>query len=271
MPGRPCIALLTDFGHTDAYVGVMKGVIAGICPDAAMVDLCHDIPPQNVREGALQLLGAYRYFPAGSVFLCVVDPHVGTERFGLAIQAGAYTFVGPDNGLLAWAVDAARDGQIATGRSLDNPAYRLPEVSATFHGRDIFAPAAAHLAAGVPFQEMGTAVDTWETLEFQQPDVSDDETITGAIIHIDRFGNLITNISRSLVDRTRGGRPSGEVRIRYRGHQIDGIAETYADVESGTVAALFGSTGYLELVMNGQSAQQRFDAHMGEHVTVLPP
>lgn len=268
MAARPCIALLTDFGHTDAYVGIMKGVMAGICRDATFIDLGHDVAPQDVRGGAMQLLGAYRFFPPGTVFLCVVDPHVGTARRSLAMEAGPYRFVGPDNGLMAWAAAAAAGEGCVRAHAIENERYRLPEVSMTFHGRDLFAPAAAHLAAGVAIDDLGSAVQEWETLDWPEPDLHEG-SLSGAIVHVDHFGNLITNISRAHVERLMAEHPQRGVHVRFRGAIIEEIVQSYGYAEPGAVVALYGSTGFLELAVNGGSAQKRFDARLKEHVTVL--
>ncbi|NJL58241.1 SAM-dependent chlorinase/fluorinase, partial [bacterium] len=189
---KTTIALLTDFGLNDVYVGVMKGVIAGINPQARLLDITHAIPPQDVRQGALSLLDAYPYFPAGTIFLVVIDPGVGTARQPIAVQAGGYRFVAPDNGVLSYALATFDTLQVA---ALNNPDYRLPNVSQTFHGRDIFAPAAAHLAAGVPLALMGDALPDITRLPRPQLTVEGGH-ITGEVVHIDRFGNVITSIQR---------------------------------------------------------------------------
>lgn len=177
---KPPVVLLTDFGWS-SYVGVMKGVILSLCPGAQIIDLTHDVGPQNVREGAWLLLTSYRFFPLGSIFVAVVDPGVGTARQPLALRAGDYYFVGPDNGLLFPAVSEA--GFVAAV-ALPVPAT----ASATFHGRDVFAPAAARLAAGVPLSELGPATTPKEELAFRLRDRE------GEVVTVDRFGNLITNL-----------------------------------------------------------------------------
>lgn len=263
-----CIAILTDFGLTDAYVGIMKGVIAGICPGAQVIDINHDIPAQDVREGAWQLLAAYQYFPAGTVFLGVVDPRVGTERRALGLRAGSYTFIGPDNGLLSWAVAAAADGGTPTAHLLENAAYRRRDVSATFHGRDVFAPAAAHCAAGVDLADFGAPVQEWVTLPFPEPRTSDHGVLVGEVIHVDSFGNLITNISTATLDGLGAGAARGAFVVQCRGAHIESISETYASQRDGAVVALIGSTGHLEVAINGGSAHRRFQAGVGESITV---
>ncbi len=268
MSERPCIAMLTDFGDRDAYVGIMKGVIAGICPAARVIDLTHGVPAQDAREGAWQLLSAYAHFPADTVFLCVVDPQVGTQRKALGVRAGNYTFIGPDNGLMAWAMTAAAGEAMPTAHVLENPDYRLPDVSATFHGRDVFAPAAAHCAAGVPLAAFGPAVEGWETLEFPQVESSQPGVLVGSVVHVDRFGNIVTNIAREALDAMRAADPTKPVVLQFRGAHIENIVTAYADAPAGEIIALFGSTGYLELAINGGNAQHRFNATIGEAITV---
>src|SRR5574340_1407001 len=193
------ISLLTDFGISDEYVGVMKGVIWGIAPQARLADITHAIQPQNILHGALVLGRAYRYFPAGTVHLAVVDPGVGTARRGIALRVGAQTFVGPDNGLFTIPMGS---GEPVEAVSLDNPAYRLPAVSRTFHGRDIFAPAAAHVANGISLSALGEPVSDPVKLSIPQP-TRMGNTWLAEVLLVDAFGNLITNLPAA--DLTGGG------------------------------------------------------------------
>ena len=254
---RPVIALLTDFGLHDHYVGTMKGVVLGICPDATLVDISHDIPPQDVAAGAMELAAAHQYFPAGTVFLCVVDPGVGSSRRPLAMETGGYRFVAPDNGLLSLVV--GRDPSIV---ELTNAAYRLPFVSRTFEGRDRFAPAAAWLARGTAVGDLGPQVHTITRLSLPSPHISD-SSIDGEVMRVDRFGNLITNIdARALsslgalanVDATIGA----DVPLP--------LVTTYADVDEGALCALVGSSGHLEVACRGGSAADRLGAGRGAAV-----
>ncbi len=194
---RSVIALLTDFGLGDGDVGVMKGVIAGIALDAHIIDITHDIAPQNIATGAWVLASSYRYFPSGTVFVCVVDPGVGSTRSAIAVHAGAWFFVGPDNGLFSYiyAEQSTHEAVI-----LNNPAYHLPQVSSTFHGRDIFAPAGAYLASGVALSELGEQVEPTMLQRLNaRPPVRNGSHIEAYVLHIDHFGNLITNIPLTLV------------------------------------------------------------------------
>ena len=192
----PLIALLTDFGLTDPYIGILKGVILGLAPGMALVDLTHDIPPQDIETGAWQLHTAWRFMPPGSVFLCVVDPGVGSARRPVAVQAGGYSFVAPDNGLLSYVyAEAAPEHAVI----LDNPRFHRPQVSQTFHGRDIFAPCAAQLALGVPLAELGSALDPADLVRLDIPQPKwEGETLVGRVAHVDYYGNLITDITGAL-------------------------------------------------------------------------
>lgn len=251
------ISLLTDFGISDEYVGVMKGVIWGIAPQAQLADITHAIQPQNVLQGALVLGRAYRYFPAGTVHLAVVDPGVGTARRGIALRVGAQTFVGPDNGLFtipltsSEAVEAVR---------LDNPAYRLPAVTRTFHGRDIFAPAAAHLANGVPLSAFGEPVADPVRLSIPQP-TQTGNTWQAEVLLADAFGNLITNLPAA--DLT-----GGDLEIICQGEQISGISATFGGHEAGSLIAVADSSGMLSLCAVNGSAAQRLAAGQGTKVEV---
>src|ERR1700674_5588500 len=198
---RPVIALLTDFGMRDHYVGTMKGVMLGICPEATFVDISHDLPPHDVMAGALELAAAYRYFPAGTIFLVVVDPGVGSTRRGLAAEAGDYKFVAPDNGVLTAVFDGHQPRRIV---ELSEPRYARPTVSRTFEGRDRFAPAAAWLATGTDLAALGRPASGLHRLEIPRPDESAD-AIAGHVLRIDRFGNLITNIDRRAFERLAAG------------------------------------------------------------------
>ncbi len=272
------ITLTTDFGTEDSYVAAMKGVILSINPHATIVDVTHAAPPQDVCAAAFALTGAVRYFPSGTVHVVVVDPGVGSERRPIAIEFGGNFFVGPDNGVLTQAVGlfstSGKDWHVSTeikvehtpGEAvftavhLTNRKFWRPTVSSTFHGRDIFAPVAAHLSKGVPLSELGQPINDLVTLKWPQPIEKDDELV-GEIIHIDRFGNLITNI---LEWRVADGRP----RIEICGKQIDGLRKTYTEVERGELVALVGSSSFLEIAVREGNAAQTLGAKMGDEVHV---
>ena len=194
---RPIVAIMTDFGLGESDVGVMKAVIIGITPDAQIIDITHDIPPQNVASGAWVLSYGYRYYPGGTVFVCVVDPGVGSSRNAIAVHAGDWYFVGPDNGLFSYIyAEQTIHGAVV----LSNSAFHLPQVSSTFHGRDIFAPAGAHLARGVALHELGTSLDqeALQRIDVQPPERHGSH-IDAQILYVDTFGNLVTNIPLSIV------------------------------------------------------------------------
>ena len=254
----PTISLLTDFGLSDEYVGVMKGVIWGIAPDAAIADISHAVPPQNVLHGALLLGRAYRYFPAGSIHLAVVDPGVGTARRGIALRVGEHTFVGPDNGLFTVPLSG---GEPFTAVSLDNPAYRLPAVSRTFHGRDVFAPAAAHLANGVPLAELGEPVSDPVTLDIPRS-LRIANVWNAQVLLVDAFGNLITNLTEADLQ----GQAVAEVRCQ--GQVIQGVEVTFGSRRPGELLAMFDSSGSLSLCVVNGSAAERLGTGAGARVEV---
>lgn len=253
------ITLTTDFGARDAYVGAMKGAILSINRDVTLVDITHEVAPQDVVEAAWVLASAFRYFPPDTVHVVVVDSGVGSERLAVAARAGDWYFVGPDNGVLTWAASAAGDVHAVV---LRDPRWFRPEISATFHGRDVFGPVAAHLASGVPLDALGPPVQALTPLPFRAPAVGSD-AISGEVVHVDRFGNLITNITRSCV--AAWGADAATVSIDDTHVPL---SRTYADVASGEALALFGSTGHLEVAVRDGDAAARFRARRGTPVTV---
>src|SRR5919109_1108696 len=200
---RPVIALLTDFGTRDHYAGAMKGVALGLCPDATLVDITHDIPPHDVLAGAIELAASYKYFPAGTVFLVVVDPGVGSARHGLAAEAGGYRFVAPDNGVLTLVFKEAPPKRVV---ELTERRYARPTVSRTFEGRDRFAPAAAWLARGIDLSGLGRQLTSWQMLSVPAPVVGGRD-IVAEVLRVGRFGNLVTNIDRKTLERFSQGTP----------------------------------------------------------------
>jgi S-adenosylmethionine hydrolase len=250
---RPVIALLTDFGLRDHYVGAMKGVALGICPDVTFVDISHDIPAHDVLAGALELDAAYRYFPAGTIFLAVVDPGVGSARRAIALDIGDYRCVGPDNGLFTLLVDRHPP---RASTELTDPRFARTVVSRTFEGRDRFAPAAAWLANGRLVDELGRPAGALTRLEIPRAQLSHDGAV-GTVLRVDRFGNLITNLDQSVLDRV------GGAAVDVAGHHLARIVDTYADAASGAVCALVGSSGHLEIALNGGSAADSLAAGRG--------
>lgn len=271
------IALLTDFGVQDIYVGVMKGVMLSICPEAHFIDITHAIPPQSVRGGAIALRNSYRYFPQGTVFLVIVDPGVGSARRPIAVKAGGYTFVAPDNGVLSYALSELGEYQAV---QLDNPSYRRSKVSATFHGRDVFAPASAYLAKGdVSLSMLGARV--LDLADLPLPTVQYHEgRIVGEVTHIDRFGNIITSIGElRWMDETHlvlnaeglktlGIRAESSV-IKIGDETIYGIVRAYHEIERGGLLAQADSNGYLEVAVNQGDAARRLEVSIGDSVEVL--
>ncbi|MGE0812149.1 MAG: S-adenosyl-l-methionine hydroxide adenosyltransferase family protein [Vicinamibacterales bacterium] len=258
---RPVIALLTDFGTSDAYVASMKGVILSIAPDVTLVDLSHEIPPHDVRTGARLLGDCHAYYPPGTIFVAVVDPGVGSARRALAVDTGDYRLVGPDNGVLGVVLDRHPPKRIV---ELTERKYQRPTVSRTFDGRDRFAPAAGWLAKGVAITLLGRGVSGYERLDWPAA-AADAGGLTGEVEVVDRFGNLITNIERAEVDRLLR---DGAIDVGIDGQPVDRLVATYAEAGAGEVCALFGSTDRLEIALNGGSAARRFAKGAGTPVTV---
>lgn len=256
---RPIIAFLTDFGTQDHYAGTMKGVVLGICPDATLVDVTHDIPAHDVMGGALELAASYKYFPPGTIFVVVVDPGVGSARRGLAADTGDYKFVAPDNGVLTGVLRETPAKKVV---ELTERRYARPTVSRTFEGRDRFAPAAAWLAKGIQLTALGRPLNEVQRLEMPAPEASA-ESIRGTVMRVDRFGNLVTNIDRKLVERL-----GGDIAIEAGGKAIGRLVATYAELPTEGVGALFGSTDHLELAAPSASAAERLALARGAAVIV---
>jgi S-adenosyl-L-methionine hydrolase (adenosine-forming) len=266
---RSVIALITDFGLHDSYVGVMKGVITSITSDVHLIDITHEIEPQNIASGAWTLAGSYRYFPQQTVFVCVVDPGVGSSRRAIALHAGAWFFVGPDNGLFSTIlVEQAVHAAVV----LSNPAYHLAQVSATFHGRDIFAPVSAHLARGVAISDLGTPIDpaTLQRLDIPPP-MRQGTRIEAHIVHVDHFGNLITNIPLSLVPELFSHLPE-EQQGKISFPTLSRIVERHyrffaAAPDDGQPFLYEDSSGYIGIAIKNGSASQTLGAGFGTPVT----
>ena len=243
---RPLITLLTDFGTRDVYVGVMKGVIAGIAPQSMIIDLTHEVPPQDVVQASVLLHTAWPYFPRGSIHVVVVDPGVGTSRRALLVEADGHFFIGPDNGVFTPVFENTPEHQV---RSLEASRYALSRKSNTFHGRDVFAPAAAWLAQGVPNEAFGPLID--DPIQLQWPRVKKTpDGWQGEILGIDHFGNLITNLNRDELTI----RPDQQWSLSIADHLLDG-KKTYGDAKRGELLALVGGAGFIEVAVNGGSAR----------------
>ena len=258
---RPVIALITDFGTRDHYAGTMKGVALGICPDAAFVDITHDIPPLDVLAGALELAASHKYFPASTIFLVVVDPGVGSARRAIAAEAGGYRFVAPDNGVLTLAFKETPPKRVV---ELTERGCARPTVSRTFEGRDRFAPVAACLAKGIDLSELGRALTSWHTLAVPEPVLAEDQLV-GEVLRVDRFGNLVTNVDRRTFERFAG---DGGIEIVAGAEALGKVVATYADAAPGGVCALFGSSEHLELAVSGGSAAERLKLARGSRITI---
>lgn len=258
----PPIVLLTDFGTRDAYVGVMKGVLAGLAPEVPVIDLTHDVPPQDVRTAAFLLAGSYSYFPDGTIFVAVVDPGVGTGRKLVAVRSDRHRFVAPDNGLLGFLKTA---GLIRSQHEITNTRYFLPEVSATFQARDILAPVAAHLAKGVDPALLGPVLVELQTLGFPRPAVRDDR-LEGEVVYIDTFGNCLTNLTRTDLEAL--SRDRSTIRVTAAGRTFTGIRSTYGAAEEGAPLALVGSSGHLEIAVHCGHAARVLGLSVGAPVSV---
>jgi len=256
----PVITLTTDFGRKDGYVGAMKGVIFAIAPEARIVDISHDVDPQDVREAAYVLSTAVPYFPPSAIHVVVVDPGVGGGCRPLVVRTESATFVAPDNGVLSSFL--AVPGALVL--HADRPAYWLEAVSRTFHGRDIFAPLAAHLAASIPFEALGTPISDPVTFRLLRAERLADGSLRGRVLHADRFGNLITDVPASWLGATE------RWLCKIAGRHIEGLSATYASVERGALVALAGSGGLLEIAVREGSAAEMLDAGRGTAVIVTP-
>ena len=260
------ISLMTDFGIKDGNVGVMKGVIWGICPMAQISDLSHLIPAQNIREAAYIYARSVPYFPKGSIHVVVVDPGVGTRRRPMAAQIGDWFYVGPDNGTITGLLERAeQEGWQMNFVELNNKKYWLPVVSHVFHGRDIFSPVAAHLANGISPTELGTPFDDPVRLELPKPERTQDG-FHGEVTHIDHFGNISTNIRLEHLGEAMQQKES--ITVRLNDHVIHGMVDTFGERPVGELIALIGSTGNLGIAVVNGNAQQRLGTKVGDEVEV---
>ena len=267
----PIITLTTDFGIRDTYVGIMKGVILGINPNVQVVDLTHAVPPQDIYEAAFSIYAAHNYFPKGTIHVIVVDPGVGSDRRAIACKTDNAFFVCPDNGVLSYLLQSTEDeeAQSINAVEIQNKAYHLPEVSNTFHGRDIFAPVAAHLSLGVPLADIGPPVQMLVQLPIQAPELSGN-TLTGQIVKIDGFGNAITNISENAIADLESA-STGEIsayEIRIGSVRLNRFNRAYAESGVGKPLAIIGSSGLLEIAINGGNAKESLGLKWGDPVVI---
>ena len=273
---RPVITLTTDFGTRDSYVGAMKGVILGRCPQAHILDISHEIEPQNISQGAYILATGAKYFPPDAIHVAVVDPGVGSDRRPIAVQTPSGTFVAPDNGLLSLALyefllfpttdrvsefeelglEQASLSEECRGVVLDEPSFWLPNVSRTFHGRDVFAPVAAHIANGVSFADLGSPIETVGVITSLLMGRTGERS--GTIVHIDRYGNLVTNIPEDAVPE--------EPTFEVAGCRVTGLSRSYSE-SVGELMAIIGSQGTLEIALGNGNAAEALGASVGDTVT----
>lgn len=261
----PLITLLTDLGTADTYVGVMKAVILSYCPEARIVDLCHDIAAQDIQQAAFLLDTAWRYCPEDTVHVVVVDPGVGSERAIICLEAHRQRFIAPDNGVLTYALQSARSPRVF---SVERRDLFLPEVSQTFHGRDIMAPVAARLAAGLPPERLGPLREEMPVCFPISRPLATAAGLEAHVIHVDRFGNLVTDLSEADFVTWQREQRSPHVVIRAGDGAIEEIRLTYAGAQPGELLALFGSTGRLEIALNMGNAAQCLGLGRGAIVLV---
>lgn len=259
------VALLTDFGLDDNYVGIMKGTIYSLNPNVEIIDITHSIEPRNIKQAAFALKTSVNYFPEGTIFVCVVDPGVGSSRSALCVQAGNYYFAAPDNGLLSYTLENYKKPRIYT---FTNEKYQIENPSKTFHGRDIFAPLAAYIAQGVDLSEFGEAISFQKIIKLPPLKCHFDNhgNLIGEVIHIDRFGNIITSLSAKALGLNMHNILQQDLKWKFEiGHQkIRNISLTYSDVESGEFLAYIGSSGYLEIGIRNGNAGKSLNAFIGQ-------
>ncbi len=259
----PTIVLTTDFGLFDPYVAMMKGVILNICNDAKLIDMTHTIEPHNIKQAAYILANSIKFFPEGTVFVTVVDPGVGSERQPIAIKAANRYFVAPNNGVLSYIIN---EHFVEESVLLDKKEYFLEVVSKTFHGRDIFAPTSAHIAAGKELHQVGSHIEINKLISLAKPKLfMDDNSLTGEIVHIDRFGNLITNLKDNMIAEA----DLNEIIFTVGETEIVGLKEKFADVAEREALVYTGSNSFLEIAVRNANAEQILDAKIGDNVKVL--
>jgi S-adenosylmethionine hydrolase len=259
---KPIITLLTDFGIKDPYVASMKGVILNINPQCTLIDITHHVNPHDIQEGAFLLAKTYSYFPKGTIHLAVVDPGVGGARKPILLVTQNYLFVGPDNGLFTLVTKRERVKQVI---DLTNKKYFLPQISTTFHGRDIFAPVAAYLSLGTPPSNFGEKLDHWVKLDLKEP-VLRGKKLFGEILLIDHVGNLISNIDQARFTNFAKRYP---FVIRIGEKAISNIKKGYWEGKKQETIALFGSGGFLEISINEGNAQIVLKVKKGDPITIV--
>ncbi|MBI3327018.1 MAG: SAM-dependent chlorinase/fluorinase [Nitrospinae bacterium] len=262
---RPIVALLTDFGYRDPWVGMMKGVMLGINPTLQLIDITHEITPQRVCEAAIVLSVAYPYFPSGTIYLVVVDPGVGGARRALVAETANHIFIAPDNGVVGPVLEGTGVRRVI---QLTNDAYFRPQISRTFHGRDVFAPVAAWLSRGVDVGAMGQAIDDYARLELPQPRALANGTLEGELMYQDRFGNFITSLSEAWVAQQWGPAPWAAVAAQIENYVIHGLDSYYAQRPPAELGMIFNSWGFLEIFVNQGHAGQLTGVSEGTPIRV---
>jgi S-adenosylmethionine hydrolase len=263
----PLVTIASDFGLRDEYAGVMKGVILSISPSVSIIDITHQIDPQDVVQAAYLIPSFYRFFPQGTVHLIVVDPGVGGERDILAVSHQGHVFIAPDNGVLTLLMDREKSDSIVR---INNADYFLNPVSATFHGRDIFAPIGAHIINGLALKDLGTEIECADIIHLENLKCRLSETgdLLGRIISIDRFGNLTTNIDSEALTAFCHPESKNRLQIHISAHKILGLSNSYSNAPHGAPLAVMGSRNYLEIAVNCGSAEKYFKAQKGDCVQV---
>jgi len=260
------ITLVTDFGLSDPYAGIMKGVILSINPRARIVDITHQVPSYDIFAASRIIESSYSFFPLGTIHVLIIDPGVGGRRKIACVSACGHIFVAPDNGVLSRVIENA--GEVS-GVWVENPSWFLHPVSKTFHGRDIFAPVAARLSMGLDMADLGPVLDPGAMVFLPEdlPEIKASGTISGRVVRVDAFGNLVTNISRQAFRKAFGKDSEKTVVVRIPGHEIYGISDTYDAAPPGALLALFGSGGFLELAVNRGNASDLY--HVGIDAPVI--
>jgi S-adenosylmethionine hydrolase len=262
MDRHPIITLLTDFGHQDPFVGIMKGVILSLCADATLVDLCHEMAPYDVLGGSFVLQSATRFFPAGTIHVAVVDPGVGGPRRPILAHINDQIYVAPDNGLLSHPLSR---GTVRVIRAITAREYFLQPISATFHGRDVFAAVAGHLARGVPAERFGPEIQDPVRLPIPRPRIEATGSLTGQVVWIDRFGNCLTNIERGDLERFAAG-TGGGIRVLLAGRPLGGLVRHFGEAGPGGYGAIIGSADHLELFAHQGNLAREWGAALGAAV-----
>jgi S-adenosylmethionine hydrolase len=265
MLDRPIITLTTDFGYDDSFAGVMKGVILKINPRAEIVDITHGVAPHDIREAAYTIGTTYRFFPDDTVHVVVVDPGVGSQRRPLLVLTDHHYFIGPDNGVFSHIYSATHDVLEVVHITADH--YFLSSHSPTFQGRDVFAPVAAYLSRGVGMLKFGEQITDYQKIELPVPFVTREGVLQGEVIHIDRFGNAITNVTKADMEKV-GGTGTGTVKVLFGESELP-LKKFYSDAAAGSLCCLWNSSGYLELFTDRGSAAAKYNISLGDAVGIL--